>query len=108
MVNLLNDIKRDGYKADELTDKKEGFLTNYLMQLETSAQQSLAIGRWTVRGNWKMYDEFVQRVNATTLKDLNRVMDQNTNAIVWTYLGKKSDILPQDFVQTEVYKNKPY
>jgi zinc protease len=108
MVDLLNEIKRDGFKPEELADKKQGFLTNYLMQLETSQQQSLAIGRWTVRGNWKMYDEFVQRVNATTLKDLNRVMDQNTNAIIWTYLGKKADINPQDFVQTEVFKNKPY
>lgn len=108
MVDLLNDIKRDGFKPEELVNKKEGFLTRYLMGLETSAAQSLALGTWTVRGNWKMYDEFVQRVNATTLKDLNRVMDQNTNAIIWTYLGKKTDITAQDFKQTEVYKNKPY
>jgi predicted Zn-dependent peptidase len=108
MVSLLDDIKREGFKDEELVNKKEGFLTNYLMQLETSAAQSLAIGRWTVRGNWKMYDEFVQRVNTTTLKDLNRVMDQNTNAIVWTYLGKKADIKQEDFKQTEIYKNKPY
>ncbi|MBA2423068.1 MAG: insulinase family protein [Chitinophagales bacterium] len=108
MVELLNDIKKVGFKEDELINKKEGFLTNYLIQLETSAQQSMAIGKWNVRGNWKMYDEFVERVNKTTLKDLNRVMDQNTNAIVWTYLGKKTDIKPEDFKQTEVYKNKPY
>lgn len=108
MVDLLNDIKRDGFKPEELVNKKEGFLTRYLMGLETSAAQSLALGTWTVRGNWKMYDEFVQRVNATTLKDLNRVMDQNTNAIIWTYLGKKTDITAQDFKQTEVFKNKPY
>jgi predicted Zn-dependent peptidase len=54
-----------------LKDKKEGFLTNYMMGLETSAAQSMAIGKWAVRGNWKIYDEFVERVNATTLKDLN-------------------------------------
>ncbi|MEP7128641.1 MAG: insulinase family protein, partial [Chitinophagales bacterium] len=108
MVDLLNDIKRDGFKPEELVNKKEGFLTRYLMGLETSAAQSMALGTWTVRGNWKMYDEFVQRVNTTTLKDLNRVMDQNTNAIIWTYLGKKTDITTADFKQTEVYKNKPY
>ncbi|MBX7108355.1 MAG: insulinase family protein [Chitinophagales bacterium] len=108
MVDLLNDIKRDGFKAEELENKKEGFLTRYLMGLETSDAQSQALGLWTVRGNWKMYDEFVERVNSTTLKDLNRVMDQNTNAIIWTYLGKKSEIVSEDFKQTEVYKNKPY
>ena len=108
MVDLLSDLKRDGFKPEELADKKEGFLTNYLMQLETSSAQSLAIGKWAVRGNWKMYNEFVSRVNAATLKDLNRVIDQNTNAIVWTYLGKKTDVAPQDFKQATVYKNKPY
>ena len=108
MVDLLNDVKKTGFKPEELADKKEGFLTNYLMQLETTDAQSFAIGRWTVRGNWKMYDEFVDRVNATTLKDLNRAIDQNTNAIAWTYLGKKSDVAQQDFKQTEIYKNKPY
>ena len=78
------------------------------MGLETSAAQSMALGTWMVRGNWKMYEEYVERVNNTTLKDLNRVMDQNTNAIIWTYLGKKADISPADFKQTEVFKNKPY
>lgn len=108
MVDLLNDIKRDGFKPEELVNKKEGFLTRYLMGMETSDAQSQALGMWTVRGNWKMYDEFVERVNSTTLKDLNRVMDQNTNAIMWTYLGKKTDVASGDFKQTEVYKNKPY
>lgn len=108
MVDLLNDIKRDGFKPEELVNKKEGFLTRYLMGLETSAAQSMALGTWMVRGNWKMYEEYVERVNNTTLKDLNRVMDQNTNAIIWTYLGKKADISPADFKQTEVFKNKPY
>jgi hypothetical protein len=35
-------------------------------------------------------------------------MDQNTNAIVWTYLGKKGDVKEEDFKQTEIYVNKPY
>lgn len=108
MVDLINEIKRDGFKPEELVNKKEGFLTRYLMGLETSAAQSMALGTWTVRGNWKMYDEYVERVNKTTLKDLNRVMDQNTNAIIWTYLGKKTDVSTADFKQTEVFKNKPY
>ncbi|MBA3648455.1 MAG: insulinase family protein [Chitinophagales bacterium] len=108
MVDLLNSVKREGFKPEELTDKKEQFLTAYLSGLETSAGQSNAIGRWALRGNVKMYDEFVTRANAVTLKDLNRVIDQNTGAIMWTYLGHKADVQPTDFVQTTVYKNKPY
>jgi len=108
MVDLLNSLKQNGFTADELTNKKQQFLTTYYLGLETSAQQSLAIGRWAARGNASIYEDFTNRVNAVTLKDLNRVVDQNTNAIVWTYLGHKSDVQPSDFIQTTIYKNKPY
>lgn len=108
IVNELDDIKKNGFTPDELTNKKQYFLTTYLMGLETSASQSLALGRWVVRGNAKMYDDFTSKVNAVTLKDLNRVVDQNTNAIVWTYLGHKNEIQQADFKQTTTYQNKPY
>ncbi len=107
-MNELDDIKKNGFTEDELKNKKQYFLTTYLMGLETSASQSLALGRWAVRGNAMMYDDFTNKVNAVTLKDLNRVVDQNTNAIVWTYLGHKTDIQPNDFKQTTTYKSKPY
>jgi predicted Zn-dependent peptidase len=108
IVNELDDIKKNGFSDDELRNKKGFFLTTYLMGLETSASQSLALGRWAIRGDAKMYDEFTNKVNSVTLKDLNRVVDQNTNAIVWTYLGHKSDVQPSDFKQTTTFQNKPY
>ena len=108
IVDLINNLKENGFTDKELADKKQEFLTTYYMGLETTAQQSLAIGRWVTRGNVSIYEDFTNRVNATTLKDLNRVVDQNTNAIVWTYLGHKDDVQPTDFIQTTVYKSKPY
>ncbi|MEO5675756.1 MAG: pitrilysin family protein [Chitinophagales bacterium] len=108
ITEMLNEFKKNGFSQDELANKKQEFLTTYLMGLETSASQSLAIGRWAVRGNVKGFEEFTTKVNAVTLKDLNRVVDQNTNAIVWTYLGHKNEIQPVDFKQTTVYQNKPY
>ncbi|MBS1659176.1 MAG: insulinase family protein [Chitinophagales bacterium] len=108
MVNLLNGLKENGFAENELTNKKQEFLTTYYMGLQTSAQQSLAIGRWAIRGNVGMYEDFTNRVNAVTVKDLNRVVDQNTDAIVWTYLGHKQDVQTTDFLQTTKYKNKPY
>ncbi len=108
ITDMLNDFKKNGFLQDELDNKKQEFLTNYLMGLETSESQSLAIGRWVVRGNVKGYEDFTAKVNAVTLKDLNRVVDQNTAAISWTYLGHKNEVDPSDFKQTTVYQNKPY
>ncbi len=108
MVDLLNNAKENGISQEEIDNKKKEFLTTYLMGLETSASQSSAIGRWAVRGDVKGYEDFTNRVNAVTVKDVNRVIDQNTNAIIWTYLGKKSDVTDADFKQTTIFKNKPY
>jgi len=55
-----------------------------------------------------MYDAFTDKVNAITKKDLNRVVDQNTSSIVWTYLGHKAEVTTADFKQTTPTKNKPY
>jgi predicted Zn-dependent peptidase len=108
IVDLLNGLKQNGFAEKELTDKKQEFLTTYYMGLQTSAHQTMAIGRWAIRGNVGMYEDFTNRVNAVTVKDLNRVVDQNTDAIVWTYLGHKKDVQTSDFLQTTKYKNKPY
>jgi len=108
MVDLINDVKQNGFTESELKNEKETFLTDFLMGAESSSGQSLLIGRWQARGDWKLGENFIDRVNAVTVKDLNRVIDQNSNAIMWTYLGHKDQVMSNDFVQPTIYVNKPY
>ncbi len=110
MVDELNKIKKEGFTPEELTDKKQEFLTGYYLTLETTGNQADALGVAELNGGWEQLDNITTAVNAATLPELNKVFDKYSNAIVWTYLGKKDAVKEEDFKQTEEVpkKNKPY
>lgn len=110
MVDEINKIKSDGFEASELTNTKQTFLTYHYMGLETSSSQSNSLGMAEIAGDWEMAETFTDKVNAINLNDLNRVFDQYTKAIAWTYLGKQEEVKAEDFTKTVDVpaKNKPY
>lgn len=108
MVDEINKIKSEGFLEDELVDTREGFLTQYYLTLETTSNQADALGAAEMQGGWEQLDGITAAVNATTLKDINKVFDEYSKAIVWTYLGKKDMVHTEDFVQPVTKKNKPY
>lgn len=108
MVDLVNDVKANGFTADELKNKKQKFLTNYYMGLETSASQSYTLGTNYLMGDYKMMDAFNDKVAETTLRDINKAFDKYTKAIKWVYLGVADQVTEEDFPQTKEAPNKPY
>ncbi|MBC8047103.1 MAG: insulinase family protein [Fimbriimonadaceae bacterium] len=108
MVDEINKIKGEGFLEDELVDTREGFLTQYYLTIETTGNQADALGAAEVQGGWEQLDGITAAVNATTLKDINKVFDEYSKAIVWTYLGKQGMVKEEDFKQPVVKKNKPY
>lgn len=101
MVDILNDVRKNGFTADELKDSKNAYLTRNFMRLETAATQTQNIGRWNLRGNINAFDNFEQLVDAVTIQDINRVFTSNTGSIKWTYLGDPAKVTPEDFKQIE-------
>ncbi len=108
MVEEINKIKSEGFDEEELRDVKEVFLTGYYLTLETTANQADVIGMSEIMGDWSQLDNFTENVNATTLKDINKVFDEYSKAIVWTYLGKQDMVKEENFIQPKETKNKPY
>lgn len=110
MVDELNKIKQQGFTEKELLDKKQEFLTGYYLTLETTSNQSDALGVAELTGGWEHMDKMTAAVNALKLSDINTAMDKYTDKIVWTYLGKKDAVKEEDFIQTtpKEKKNKPY
>ncbi|MBK6731790.1 MAG: insulinase family protein [Bacteroidetes bacterium] len=108
MVDEINKIKKEGFSEEELTDTRETFLTQYYLTLETTANQANALGVSEMAGGWEMMDNFTKDVNETTLKEVNKVFDQYSKAIVWTYLGKQGMVKQENFKQPVETKNKPY
>ncbi len=109
MIDVINGIKKDGFTPKDLNHKQQSFLTHYYMGQENSSAQSLSLGMAEVGGDWKQADALTERVNALTLNDLNSAIKKYTNAIQWTYLGKKAAVTEKDFKQLKYdKKNLPY
>jgi predicted Zn-dependent peptidase len=99
MVDEIDKLRSEGYSPKELMDVKQSFLTQHYMGLETMALQAGNLGLAELKGNWKMAEEFANIVNDITLLDINQAMVNYSNAISWTYLGKKDMISEEDFLQ---------
>lgn len=99
MVDEISKLKREGFSAKELKNKKQKYLTQFYMGQETLDSQSQSLGTNELKGGWEMSENFTERVNAVTLEDINRVIDQYTDVISWTYLGKADMVSEEDFLQ---------
>jgi predicted Zn-dependent peptidase len=101
MVDILNNVRKNGFTDEELAKSKDAFLTRYFMRLETASSQSLNIGRWMLRGNLRAFDDFENLVSTVSVADINRVFTSNTGSIKWNYLGDPTKVSPEDFKQLE-------
>ncbi len=101
MIEIIDSLKQKGFKEKELVDKKQKFLTTTYMKLETSASQSFALGRSELTGGYMFDEKFPEKVNSTTLPQINRVFKDYSQAIKWTYLGKKDVVKKEDFKQAK-------
>lgn len=110
MVAEINKVKEVGFEEKELRDKKQGFLTQYYMGLETSSSQSNTLGMAEMISSWELAEEITDKVNGLNLKDINRAFDTYTKAIAWTYLGKQEMVEEENFKKPKEIetKNKPY
>lgn len=99
MVDEIDKLRTEGYSEKELVDIKQTFLTSHYLQLETMASQAGNLGLAELKGNWKMAEEFANIVNDISLTDINQAFAKYTDAISWTYLGKKDMIDEADFLQ---------
>ncbi len=101
MVDIINNVRKNGFTDEEFAKSKASFLTRYFMRLETASSQSLNIGRWKLRGNLPAFENFESLVNAVTVQDINRVFTSNTGNIKWNYLGDETKVTPEDFKQLD-------
>lgn len=99
MMDLVNEVKTEGFTQEELDGTKQSFLTGHFMGQERNASISMTLGVNEIRGSWRDADKFTERVLETDLSDVNTVMKEHGNNINWVYLGKEDMVSPEDFTQ---------
>ncbi|MBS1916987.1 MAG: insulinase family protein [Bacteroidetes bacterium] len=106
MTDIINDIKKNGFTAKEVEDKKKEYLTTYYMTNEASTSQANMLGFCEASGDWRIFDAINSKIDNVKTEDLNHVFDKYMNNIAWTYLGKKEKVTEEDFKQPVATKEK--
>ncbi len=93
MIRELEKIKKEGFSADELRDKKQVFLTYHYMGEESngSIAGSLLRAEMTA-GGWRQSVLFNEKVQKVTLPEMNMAFRKYIRGIRWYYVGDPSAI----------------
>jgi zinc protease len=106
MTDIINDVKKNGFTAKEVADKKKEYLTDYYMTNESSSSQATVLGFCEASGNWRIFDAINSKIDNVRSEDLNHVFDKYMTNVAWTYVGKKDKVEESDFKQPLVRKEK--
>jgi zinc protease len=106
MVDILEDIKKNGFTEEEMKNKKEMFSTLYYMNLMTNSAQTQSLGTSEIISDWTLTEQFNKEIKNVSLEEMNKVFDKYTNLIKWTYLGDGTAVSKEDFKQIEKEENK--
>jgi zinc protease len=106
MTDIINDIKKNGFTAKEVADKKKEYLTDYYLTNEATSSQASVLGFCEASGNWRIFDAINGQVDNVKMADLNHVFDKYMNTVAWTYVGKKDKVTESDFKQPVATKEK--
>ena len=98
MVEVLQDVKENGFTSEELAAQKATYLTSYYLDQETTSSQCNAIVMNELRGGWRKAIITPGNLSKLDHTTVNEVIKKYTNLIRWTYLGNKNTMSESDFV----------
>ena len=103
---LVDNVKRDGFKADEVADMKTTYLTGFYYKNETNfAQASSIASNEVVYGDWKHSLQLVEDVKKLTNEDVSNAFRKYIGNIIWVYQGDPKKVNPILYTNGTLHKN---
>jgi predicted Zn-dependent peptidase len=83
-------LRNGGFTATDLRDAKSKLTTAFFMNSESTSSNAIALGVNEIKNSWKNFFEFLDKTNAVTLPQLQKVFAEYADGIKWNYLGDES------------------
>lgn len=95
---LVDKIKTEGFKADEVADMKVTYLTGFYYRQETNYAQATSLASSEVLfNNWHRSLTLVDDVKKLTVNDISDAFRKYIGNIVWVYQGDPKKVNPQNY-----------
>ena len=99
---LIDKIKKEGFKEDDLKDMKATYATNVYSRQETNTAQAAALAANEVsHNNWQRANTIKDDMKKIKAADLNRVFNKYVTNITWVYQGNTKQVNPKLYTQKE-------
>ncbi|MEO6149479.1 MAG: pitrilysin family protein [Mucilaginibacter sp.] len=102
---LVDTIKTQGFKADEVANMKVEYLTGFYYKNETNAAQASSIAANEVlHSNWKRSLTMVDDIKKLTVDQVNTAFRNYIGNTVWVYQGDPKKVNPVLFINGTLKK----
>jgi len=102
---LVDQVKTDGFKADEVADMKVTYLTGFYYKNETNnAQASSIASNEVVYGDWKRSLTLVGDVKKLTTEEVSDAFRKYIGNIIWVYQGDPKKVNPLLYTNGTLHK----
>jgi zinc protease len=96
---LVDTVKMQGFKADEVADMKVTYLTGFYYRAETNQAQAASLAANEVLfDNWQRALTLVTDVKKLTVGEVNDAFRKYIGSIVWVYQGDTKKVTPQNYI----------
>jgi len=106
MVEVIDDVRQNGFEEKELSAQKATFLTDYYLGQQTTSSQSQEIVLNELRAGWQNIQTTPENIASISLENVNQTIRKYTDTIRWTYLGNEDIISYTDFIEPKEIEKK--
>ncbi|MCU7547758.1 insulinase family protein [Chitinophagaceae bacterium LB-8] len=100
---LIDKVKKEGFKEEELNNIKTVYVTQTYYQQETNSALAGALAsNEVINGNWRRAYTIKDDMKKVTLSDLNRVFNKYIGNITWAYRGDPKKVETKMYTQKEL------
>jgi len=102
---LVDKVKTEGFKADEVADMKVTYLTSFYYKNETNfAQASSIASNEVVYGDWKRSVTLVDDVKKLTPENISDAFRKYIGNTIWVYQGDTKKVNPLLYTNGTLHK----
>lgn len=89
MTDEINRFRKSGFSEKDFKDIRNLFITATYMKEESTSAMASSLGVSEVLGNWRMDDEFIDKIQKVTPAMMTDALRKYVKGINWNYLGNK-------------------
>lgn len=102
---LVDEVKTEGFKADEVADMKVTYLTSFYYKQETNSAQAASLAANEVLfNNWRRSLTLMNDVKKLTVEEISDAFRKYIGNIVWVYQGDPKKVDPLKYTNGTINK----